>query len=102
MLTLAQEAAILRKLKIIAAQHADTAKVTKQAADDAEIRLFDRMEEEEVTGIKVRATTFVRVETVYGQVQDRSTFISWAEENDVSLVETRERKALINEIIRER
>lgn len=102
MATLSEDAARLRELR----HHYDRAKADadayKQELDAAEQRLFERMEHERVDSIRVDGTNFVRAATTYGQVQDRADFVRWAEEEMPELVEKKERKALINEIVRER
>lgn len=100
-MTLAQEAAALRELKLTAAELKDAYEIAKAEADQAEIRLFERMDQEDVQSIKAGGTNFVRAETTFGTVQDRSEFITWAESNKPELVETKERKKLVNELVRE-
>lgn len=99
--TLVQDAAVLRDLKQAAAELDARAKEAKQEAQRAELEFFARMDEEGVESIKYDGTLFVPSSTVYGQVQDRSEFVQWAEENMPELLETKERKALVNELIRE-
>jgi hypothetical protein len=99
--TLAEDAAALRELKRTAAALDTEAKEAKAAAQQAEIEFFERMDTEGVQSIKYDGTNFVRAETVFGQVQDRSEFVAWAEENRPELLETKERKALVNELVRE-
>lgn len=100
--TLAQDALRLRKSRTVR----DTAKarydILKADCDRMEAELYDRMENEDVFGIKVRDNNFVRVATTYGSINDRSAFVAWAETEMPELVETKERKALVNEIVRER
>lgn len=101
-MTLAEEAAALRELKLAAEAADKEAKELKARAAQAEIEFFERMDAEGVRGIKVGDTNFVPAETIYGQVQDRSEFVAWAENEMPELLETKERKALVNELIRER
>lgn len=63
--------------------------------------LLDRMDEEDVHGLKVDGTNFVPSETVYGQIQDRSEFVEWAEVHEPELLEKKERKSLVNQKVRE-
>lgn len=100
--TLAQACDELRDLKREAERLDTEATKAKAIAKEAEVALFERMDSEGVGSIKVDKTNFVRTETVYGQVQDRSEFVAWAEDNMSELLETKERKALVNEVIRER
>ncbi len=100
--TLAQDAADLRVLKRQAESLDAQTKEAKVLAQTAELALFERMASEKVDGIKYDGTNFVPVETSYGQVQDRSEFVAWAEDEMPELLETKERKALVNELVRER
>lgn len=101
MTTLAQDAAALGQARM----YRDKAKIKyedlKIRADELEAAFYARMEHEDVSGIKVGASNFVRAATSFGTVQDRSEFIKWAEEERPELLETKERKALVNEIVRE-
>lgn len=74
----------------------------KEMYDRAHMALYARMEEEDVGSIKVGNINFVRAKTVYGQVQDLSAFVEWAEENAPELLERKARAAQLNEIVRER
>lgn len=100
-LSLPKQAAELRFLKQEADGLAAQAAGAKAFAVEAEHRFFERLEEEGVDSIKVGGTNFVKAETSYGQVQDRAAFIAWCEENKPELVELKERKALVNELVRE-
>lgn len=101
MATLAQQAAGLRKLKLALQAAESRAKDLKTEFLAAEQGLLTRMEAEGVQSIKHDNTNFVPVQTVYGAVQDRSEFIKWAEETQPELLETRERKAILNEMVRQ-
>lgn len=59
------------------------------------------MERENVSSQKSGGVQFVKSATVFAQVQDREEFIRWAEENDPTLTESRERKAILNALVRE-
>lgn len=74
----------------------------KESYDLAERDLLERMELEEVDGHKTDGINFVPVKTTYGQVQDREEFVAWAEDHDEGLIEMRERKSNLNELVRER
>lgn len=102
MSTIQQDAKELRSLRKVAEDLDRNAKAAKEKATDAENLFFERMRTEDVESIKVQGTLFVPAETVYGQVQDSSEFVAWAEENSPELVEVKARKALVNELIRER
>jgi len=60
------------------------------------------MDETGVDGLKIDGINFVPSETVYANVQDRAAFVEWARTHDEELVEDRERKALLNQLVRER
>lgn len=102
MSTLAEDAAVLQELKQLATETEKTAKEAKDQAKHAEQLFFARMEQESVDSIKVNGTNFVKTATIYGQVQDREEFIKWAQANAPELLETKERSALVNELVRER
>lgn len=101
MSTLSEDARKLGSLRKRYDRATADAKIYKEEMDRAEMALFERMEHEDVGSIKVGTSNFVRAATTYGQVQDRSAFVTWAEENAPELVELKERKALINEIVRQ-
>lgn len=101
MSTLSEDARKLGSIRKRYERAAADAKVYKEEMDKAEMALFERMEHEDVGSIKVGTSNFVRAATTYGQVQDRSAFVAWAEENAPELIESKERKALVNEIVRE-
>jgi hypothetical protein len=100
-MNLSQQAQKLRDLK----ERRDALKGDYEDADKefkaAEFELLERMEAEDCDGIKVGGTNFVPTETVYAQIQDRSEFIEWAEVQNDELIEPRERKALLNQFVRE-
>lgn len=100
-MTIAEEAADLRRLKLAAGEAAGRAAALKAEADEAERHFFERMAEEGVESIKHGGTLFVPVETNYGQIQDRAEFVAWAEENRPELIERKERQKLVNELVRE-
>lgn len=99
--TVAEQATKLRQIKLAAARAVDRGKELSAEAQAAELALFERMEHDNISGIKVGDTNFIPISTNYGQVQDRAAFIEWAQTEQPELVETKERKALVNELIRE-
>lgn len=103
-MTLAQQGADLHKLKAAAAKAKEAYDDAKALADAAEHEFFERLDVEGIGSFKHTklGINFVRAETVYGQVQDRAEFIKWAEDEMPELLETKERKKLVNEIVRER
>lgn len=101
MTTLPDDARKLASLRSRYERASADAKVYKEEMERAETALFERMEHEDVGSIKVGSSNFVRATTIYGQVQDRGAFVAWAEENAPELIESKERKALVNEIVRQ-
>lgn len=100
MTTLTADALALRDLK----ERRDTAKAEYESLNEeyklAEADLLERMDEEGSEGTKAGGVNFVPAETPYAQVQDRAEFVKWAQENDDELIEPRERKELINALVR--
>lgn len=72
----------------------------KQEHAQAEIEFLERMAHEGSEGIKAEGINFVPAKTPYAQVQDRTEFVRWAQDNDPELIEPRERKELINALVR--
>ena len=95
------EARSLRSLRL----KRDAAKTAFEELDGqfkgATLGLYERMEEDGIEGIKVDGINFVPTATTFGNVQDRDTFVLWAEAHDDSLLEVKERKRLVNELVRE-
>lgn len=102
MSTLVEDAARLREIEAEVGDLESTLKDLKAKAVQAEQDLFERMEQEHVESIKTNGVLYVPVETNYGQVQDRAAFVEWAEDEMPELLERKERKKLVNELIRER
>jgi hypothetical protein len=100
-LSIFQEAAALRELKTKAAETNALAKQLKSEFEQAEIRLFERMDTEGADSIKTDGILYVPTETVYAQIQDRAAFVEWATDHMPELLETKERKGLLNEFVRE-
>lgn len=102
--SLQQDLRQLRRLK----EDRDRKKKSYETADEAFKRkqqaVFDRMEAEGMGSMvdKRLGVQFVPTETVYGQISDRSEFIEWAKENDISLIQHKEREDLLNQLVRER
>lgn len=99
--TLQQEAANVRKLKRAYEASDKKKKDLERQFKRAQQHLFDRMEDEEVEGIKYRGTNFVPASTPYAQVQDESVFLEWARSNAPELLEEKPIKGRLNEIVRE-
>lgn len=83
----------------------DTAKDAFDAADGEFKRhqtdTIERMQALDKQGSKAFGLSFtLNKPTHYGTNQDRSEFVAWAEENEPELVETKERAALLNALVR--
>ena len=95
----------LSKLKALK-EHRDAAKeVFSQAENEFkqfQTEVWDFMDENKIDGMKVDGVNFVKTATAYASVQDRDEFREWAKENDESLIELKERSALLNALVRER
>lgn len=65
-------------------------------------KCFSRMEREGVSSQRSGEVMYVKRATKYAVVQDREEFTKWAEEQDETLIEPRERKKLLNALVRER
>lgn len=100
-MNLQEEAEYVRSLKQASTEARRLADEAKEAAVLAEQEFFAHMESEGVQSIKVNGTLYVPQSTIYGQVQDRAEFMKWAEAEHPELIEPRERKALLNELVRE-
>lgn len=100
--TLSQACQALRKLKEQEAKAKDKYDELKAKRERAEIELIQRMEGEEAESHKTAGVLFVPTRRPYGTVQDRQEFVKWAQENAPELVEAKERKGLVNEIVRQR
>jgi hypothetical protein len=64
-------------------------------------QLFAALEAKNAQGIKAGGTNFSRVTQRYAQIQNRAKFVKWAAENAPSLIESKERKQLLDEKVRE-
>ena len=102
MATITQDLLRLRKLK----REYDAAHKKSDAAEAvfkaAQAKVYERMERDGVESMKASGTLFVRSTTTYASMQNREEFIAWAEENEPELFESKERKALLNALVRER
>lgn len=68
----------------------------------ADRKLWQRMDASKVQSIKMAGTNFVRASTIFGSVNDKSTFVAWAEEHAPELLGPQPRKGLVNELVRQR
>lgn len=102
-MTLGEELKQLHALRREYEEASKEYKRLKQKYEIAQSNAFARMEAEECGSHKIDGiANFVRAETIYAKMQDRSEFIKWAEENDESLIEKRERKedGILNDLVR--
>ncbi len=100
--TLTQDLITLRKLKREASELDKRQKEAAKLAKALEIKVFERMEQDEVDSVKAAGSNFVRAETVFASIQDREAFLDWAKSNDESLVKETEESALLNQLVREK
>lgn len=102
MSSLGEDLRKLRELKLEEGDRKAAYEDIKKQRKEFEFRCMERMEQEHCDSHKTDGTLFVPVETVYHSIQDRSAFVEWAKENDEELVEDRERKELLNQLVRQR
>lgn len=100
--TLKQDLIRLRKLKGERDRDKERAAKSEEKFKTFQMRVLERMEAEEVDGLKTGGTTFSPVEQVYATVQDRSEFVAWAKATDPELVADKERGSLLNALVRQR
>jgi hypothetical protein len=102
MTTLNQDLKKLRKLKLVKERTTESDKQAKKEFDQFQLQVYQRMEQEDVQGHRTGDVLFTPTETPYAQVQDRAAFLAWAQDNDEQLFEPKERKELINQLVREK
>lgn len=95
----------LRNLRALKLKR-DEAKATFESLDDnfkhEQFKLIERMKSAGVESTRIDGINFVPTETIYAQVQDRTELVAWAEEHAPELIESRERKELLNQEVRRR
>lgn len=74
----------------------------KQEREIYELELIQRMEGEEAESHRTKGVLYSVAKTTYGSIQDRSEFVKWAEVHAPELLESKERKGLVHEIVRQR
>lgn len=89
----------LRDTYEVASEVLDKAKREYERAQQA---LWEHMDASGVSSITVDGVQFTRKSTIFGSVADKSAFIEWAEENAPDLVAPAPRKALVNELVRQK
>lgn len=102
MRSISEEARELRAIRVERDEAKRAFDELDQQYKEAMGRLFHRMNDEGVDGLKVDDVSFVPTETIYANVQDREAFVNWAKDHDDQLIEDKERKALLNQMVRER
>jgi hypothetical protein len=100
MTTLAQDAAELRAIYEARRTAKDEYDKLDREYKSKQAEFLDRMEAEEVDGIKRDGINFVPASTTYGQVTDRREFVEWAETHEPELIEPKEIGERINEYVR--
>jgi hypothetical protein len=100
MSTLAEDALALRELKLFKEAMARAKSEADEKHALAELRFMERMEAEGTDGVRVEGVLFTPTKTIMGNVQDRQEFVAWAHDNNEELIEYKEKKALVNELVR--
>lgn len=98
--TIGQDLLKLKKLKDEESALKRRYEEKKRVRDEWERRCFERMENEEVDSHKTRGSQFVKSQTIYAKVQDRSAFVAWAQEHDPDLIQDKERAQEANALVR--
>lgn len=101
-MTLEDEIRRVRQFRAMYESAQAQADEAKEAYDRAHQALFDRMEATGVKSINLDGATATRKSTVFGNVNDKAEFIRWAELNAPELVSPAPRKALVNELVRQK
>lgn len=63
--------------------------------------ILEAMEEQGFDALKVGGVNYSPGSTLYHKMEDRAEFLEWAKENDPELIEPRERKSLLNQLVRQ-
>lgn len=100
-ISIQEEAKVLRQLKEQYTEAKAEYESLKAQFDAHQAQLLERMENESVEGLKVEGINFVPTKTIYGKITDRKEFVEWAEQEMPELLESRERKEVLNEFIRQ-
>ena len=74
----------------------------KELYERAHAALWERMDATGVSSITVDGVQNTRKSTIYASVNDKTEFMKWAEENAPELVAPAPRKALVNELVRQK
>lgn len=92
----------LRRLKESYRDLSKQADEAKAKHDQLQHKLIEMFQGLGVESIRVDGTLFVPSVTHYGSIQDRDAFTEWAELEMPELLEPRERKQLLNEMVRDK
>lgn len=66
-----------------------------------ELELHEDMSQRGVDGMRINGIQYSPASTVMGQVENRDAFLAWAQEQDETLIDWKERKELINQLVRQ-
>ena len=108
MSTLTQDCKELEELRAEKKRLKEELDEAEQAFKTAERKLMERMAAEEAESHRAGGMNFTPATTAYGKIDDREAFLEWARQQEgdgadgETLYEVKERKALINELVRER
>lgn len=92
----------LRELRKVYEDAAVIADDAKREWEQARLALWERMDASDVKSINIDGRTATAKSTIYGSISDKQAFIEWAEENAPEMVAPAPRKALVNELVRQR
>lgn len=102
MADLTNELRALRELRLQRDEAVAKGKELAAEYDAEQWRLIDLMDEHNTTSQTTDGIQFTRKSTPMCKVTDREAFIEWANQEDEALVEPRERKAVLNQLVRDR
>lgn len=91
----------LRRLKALESEAKTKYEEARNDHKSFEAELIDRMAAGKIESQSVDGTRFTPTSTIYSSVQDRQAFVAWAKETDDSLIEDKERKEVLNQIVRQ-
>lgn len=90
----------MRKLKSIEAKLESKRKELKERRETMMREAIQFMRDKDWHNHGVGGVMYSPTKTIYGQITDRDAFMAWAETQDETLIDWKERSALINEIAR--
>lgn len=101
-MTLEERIKHVAELKERAAFLKEHAEQAAEAFAKAQDELWDYMDAQNITSIKIDGRNHVRRGTIYGSINDKQRFVAWAQEHAPELLAPEPRKKLINELVRQR